>query len=80
MPPLPGPPLTKPVEVTLAILGALLVQLPLPVASLKDTDVFTHIGVVPFIAVGNGVTVTLTVVVAVVVPLLTCITNISLPE
>ena len=60
--------------------GALLVQLPPAVPTLKDAEAFTHIGVVPDIAPGIGVTVTFTVVIAVAIPSLTCITNTSLPE
>ena len=60
--------------------GALLVQLPPGVPSVKDADVFTHNGDEPDIAPGIGVTVTLTVVTAVVNPSPTCITNTSLPE
>lgn len=56
-----APPLTRPVEITLAIPGALLVQLPPAVASLKDTEVFTQIGEEPEIADGGAVTVTTSV-------------------
>lgn len=55
------PPLTRPVVVTLAILGALLVQLPPAVASLKDTDEPVHIGDEPNIAPGAELTVATTV-------------------
>lgn len=69
MPPLPGPALTNPVEVTLAIEGALLVQLPPGVASLNDAEPFTQSGVVPNMEVGIGVT-TIAVDAAVPQPLL----------
>ena len=68
-----------PDELIVATPGVELVHVPPPVASVSVTVDPVHTEKVPAIAAGSAVTVTLTTVDAVTVPLDTCTVNISVP-
>jgi len=77
----PLTPLTSPDDGSTVATPVLpLLQVPPAAPSVSCVVDDWHTVVTPFILPGIGVTVTFTVIVVVALPLLTCITNASLPE